>query len=110
LGASAHSYNGVSRQWNKKTLVDYRASDNEIETIDEKTAYNDFIITRLRTMKGMDVNELTALFGEPRKAYCLQQAQKHIVNGRLLYENNCCLRLSRKGIFISDGIMSDLME
>jgi len=110
IGASAHSYNGVSRQWNKKTILpDYRKSGFEIETIDEKTAYNDFVITRLRTMKGMDLNELTALFGESRKTYCLQQARKYIASGRLQCEDNH-LRLTRKGIFISDGIMSDLMD
>ena len=110
IGASAHSYNGLSRQWNKKSLMpDYRSLGCEIEITDDKTAYNDFVITRLRTMKGMDLNELTSLFGESRKTYCLQQAQKHIANNLLHYEDNC-LRLKRKGIFISDGIMSDLME
>jgi len=110
IGASAHSYNGFSRQWNKKAILqDYRTSDYEIETIDEKTAYNDFIITRLRTMKGIDLNELTQLFGESRKTYCLQQSRKAIANVLLHYENNC-LRLTRKGIFVSDGIMSDLMS
>jgi oxygen-independent coproporphyrinogen-3 oxidase len=110
IGASAHSYNGFSRQWNKKTFsANYQASDNEVEILDEKTAYNDFIITRLRTMKGIDLNELTTLFGESRKTYCLRQSQKSITNGLLSYENNC-LKLTRKGIFISDSIMSDLME
>ena len=109
IGASAHSYNGISRQWNKKTLVaDYRASGYGIETIDEKTAYNDFIITRLRTMDGISLNEMVLLFGESQKTYCLQQARKYIANDWLQYENNF-LRLTRKGIFISDGIMIDLM-
>jgi oxygen-independent coproporphyrinogen-3 oxidase len=110
IGASAHSYNGFSRQWNKKTLTpDHRVLGYEIETLDKKTAYNDFVITRLRTKKGMDLNELSALFGESRKTYCLQQAQKPVVNGLLQFENNF-LRLTRKGILISDSIMSDLMS
>jgi len=110
VGASAHSYNGFSRQWNKKTLMpDYRISGCEIEILDEKTKYNDFVITRLRMMKGMDLNELVVRFGESRKMYCLQQAQKYLATGLLYCEDNC-LRLTRKGIFISDRIMSDLME
>lgn len=110
IGTSAHSYNGLSRQWNRKTpLPDYRTLGYEIETIDEKTAYNDFVITRLRTMAGIDINELTALFDESRKTYCMQQAQKSIANHYLQFEDNH-LRLTRKGIFISDSIMSDLME
>jgi len=110
IGASAHSYNGFSRQWNRRTLApDYQASKDEIELLDEKTAYNDFVITRLRTMKGMDLGELTLLFDEFRKTYCLQQAQKYIENGLLQCKDNY-LRLTRKGIFISDGIMCDLMS
>ena len=109
IGASAHSYNGFSRQWNKKSLsTDYWTLGHEIEILDEKAKYNDFVITRLRKMKGMDLNELTLLFGESRKAYCLQQARKSITNGLLLCKNNY-LRLTRKGIFVSDGIMSDLL-
>jgi len=110
VGASAHSYNGFSRRWNNKTLMpDYWISGFEVEILDEKTKYNDFIITRLRVMKGINLNELTSLFDESQKQYCLQQAQKHIANGWLQLDDNC-LRLTRKGIFISDGIMSDLME
>jgi oxygen-independent coproporphyrinogen-3 oxidase len=110
IGASAHSYNGFSRQWNKKTLLpDYWTSDCEVEILDEKTKYNDFVITRLRTMKGIDLSELAALFDESQKTYCLQQAQKPIAYGLLQCEDNY-LRLTRKGIFVSDGIMSDLME
>jgi len=109
LGAAAHSYNGFSRRWNNKTLTpDYWTSGFETETLDEKTKYNDFVITRLRVMKGMDLNELNTLFGESQKAYCLQQAQKYVANGWLKYENNG-LRLTRKGVFISDRIMRDLI-
>jgi len=109
VGASAHSYNGASRRWNKKSLMpNYWTSGYEFEILDENTKYNDFIITRLRMMKGIDLNELTVLFGESRKMYCLQQAQRHIVNGFLQIKDNY-LQLTRKGIFISDGIMCDLM-
>jgi len=109
VGASAHSYNGTSRQWNKKTLSpDYWTSGCEIETLDEKMKYNDFVITRLRRLIGIDINELIFLFGESKKKYCLQQAEKYIADKQLCYIDNC-LRLTRKGIFISDGIIRDLM-
>ena len=110
IGASAHSYNGYSRRWNEKTLLpNDRHSGFEIEVLDDDMKYNDFIITRLRMIKGMDLNELMLLFGESRKAYCLQQAQKYIVNGLLQHKDNY-LRLNRKGIFVSDGIMRDLID
>jgi oxygen-independent coproporphyrinogen-3 oxidase len=109
IGASAHSYNGISRQWNKKALgAAYEAQKSDREIIDEKTAYSDFIITRLRMMEGINLVELISLFGEEKKEYCLKQAQKYIRN-QLLEIKNSHLRLTRKGLFVSDGIMSDLL-
>ncbi|MDR0231313.1 MAG: radical SAM family heme chaperone HemW [Dysgonamonadaceae bacterium] len=115
IGAAAHSFNGKVRHWNIPNLDKYIQSINqgnlssEVEVIGEKEAYNDFILTRMRTMKGMDLNELELLHGKEKKAYCLQQAKKHIQNQTVLQENDF-LRLTRKGIFISDGIMSDLFS
>jgi oxygen-independent coproporphyrinogen-3 oxidase len=110
IGASAHSYNGTSRQWNKKMIGShYLKYEPEIETIDERTAYNDFIITRLRTMEGINTDELPVLFGEREKKNCLKKAEKFLAAGRLEISGNR-LRLTRKGIFVSDGIMSELMK
>jgi oxygen-independent coproporphyrinogen-3 oxidase len=109
IGASAHSYNGISRQWNPKISgASYLEYPPEVEIPDACMAYNDFIITRLRTMKGICPEELRSLFGEEKEKYCLQQVQKHLRNGLLEIRNNR-LALTRKGIFLSDGIMCDLM-
>jgi oxygen-independent coproporphyrinogen-3 oxidase len=108
IGASAHSYNGCGRRWNKKLPgAQYALNAWEEEMLDDRTAYNDFIITRLRTMEGIDADELSRLFGESQKSYCLRQAQKHIRNQTLELTDNR-LYLTRKGLFISDAIMSDL--
>ncbi|GHT42695.1 coproporphyrinogen III oxidase [Bacteroidia bacterium] len=110
IGASAHSYNGVSRQWNATVHgARYTVHEPEVEFLDEKAVFNDFIITRLRTMKGISLDELQVLFGEEKKAYCLKQAQKFLSNQLLEIVDNY-LRLTRKGIFVSDGIMSELMS
>jgi oxygen-independent coproporphyrinogen-3 oxidase len=123
VGASAHSYNGVSRQWNVASVSQYIQFVNDIrlpekkgcqvfsgfETIDEKTAYNEFILTRLRMMKGIDFFELLSLFGKVNCDYCLRQSQKYIENQCLEWKDNH-LRLIRKGIFVSDGIIAALMR
>lgn len=109
LGIAAHSYNGLSRQWNTPgasgSMVDYQP---ETEWLDEKMQYNDFILTRLRTKEGVDLNELASLFGDDRLRYCLGQAERHIRNKQLLSDGSR-LHLSAGGIFVSDGIMSDLI-
>jgi oxygen-independent coproporphyrinogen-3 oxidase len=109
VGASAHSYNGLSRQWNVASIPKYIESQSpeSFEIIDEKTAYNDFILTRLRTKEGIDFTELSSFFGKEKKDYCFRQAQKYIDTQHLEQTNNR-LSLNKKGIFISDRIMSDL--
>ncbi|MDR2086664.1 MAG: radical SAM family heme chaperone HemW, partial [Dysgonamonadaceae bacterium] len=108
IGASAHSYDGFSRQWNKKSPgADYLTFRSEREIIDAKTAYNDFIITRLRRKEGFELPELASLFGEEKEAYCLKQAQQYIENESLKITDGR-LQLTQKGILTSDGIMSAL--
>jgi len=121
IGASAHSYNGRSRQWNVSSISKYielvmhpEFSEKQLqnpesfEIIDEKTAYNEFILTRLRTKEGIELSELNFLFGEDRKIHCLRQAQIHLDNHCLELSDDR-LSLTKKGIFISDGIMGDLL-
>lgn len=113
-GPSAHSYNGTSRQWNIASLDEYikgmleEKPTFEIEELDLYTRYNDFIITRIRTEWGMPIHQLQSEFGEKLYQYCLRMAKPHLEQGTLEIANGT-LRLTRKGIFISDGIMSDML-
>ena len=62
LGPSAHSFNGYSRQWNMRDLKGYIKSVNhgksffESEELDTKTRFNEYIMTSLRTMWGIDLD------------------------------------------------------
>lgn len=113
-GPSAHSYNGISRQWNIASLDTYLNGITrnepiyEIEELDVYTRYNDFIITRLRTCWGVPLFQLHLTYGEELFNYCLRMAKPHLERGTLTKENDI-LRLTTKGIFISDNIMSDLL-
>ena len=113
-GAAAHSYDGLSRQWNVSSLEQYikgiqtNSPIFEKEELDLYTRYNDYIITRVRTRWGISLSELKNLFGEELYAYCQKLATPHIHQGTLIQEDDT-LRLSKDGIFISDGIMSDLL-
>jgi oxygen-independent coproporphyrinogen-3 oxidase len=76
----------------------------EDERIDENTRYNDAITVALRTKDGLDLDKLS----EKHKQYCLANAQKFINDGLLCYDQHR-LRLTRKGLFVSDMIMSELI-
>lgn len=113
-GPSAHSYDGISRQWNIASLDKYIAgitNDSpafEIEELDLYTRYNDFVITSIRTEWGMPLSRLRNEFGEKLYTYCLRMANPHLKQETLEIKENT-LKLTRKGIFISDGIMSDML-
>lgn len=113
-GPSAHSYNGESRQWNVSSLPAYirgiesGSPEIEVEELDINTRYNDFIITGLRTMWGVNLTEIQGQFGNDKLIYCQKQATPYLKQG-LLIEKGETLTLSRNGIFISDSIMSDLL-
>lgn len=80
----------------------------EEEKLNRYTRYNDRIITSIRTTWGLSLSKLRSDFGEILYHYCLQNACPHIEHGMLEIKKDT-LRLTRQGIFISDGIMSDLL-
>ena len=114
-GPSAHSFDGDSREWNVASLNQYLSSieqgqrQHETEQLNTQTRYNEYIITGLRTMWGISTEELKKKFGDRLWKYCLEQASSYLGNGKLELHNDR-LKLTREGIFISDGIMSDLLE
>ena len=113
-GPSAHSFNGSYRQWNIASLDNYLKGiasgkpNYEIEELDLYTRYNDFVITSIRTCWGMSLSRLRSEYGEELYRYCLRMAKSHLEQGVLEIEKDT-LRLTQEGIFISDGIMSDLL-
>jgi oxygen-independent coproporphyrinogen-3 oxidase len=110
LGAAAHSYDGKSRSWNVADIREYIAAIErgerpaEWETTDEDTHYNDRITVALRTSDGLDLNTLS----ERHRQYCLKEAKRFIDDG-LLRQEGSRLVLTRKGLFVSDMVMAELM-
>ena len=108
IGAAAHSYNLTSRQWNVSDVKLYIKSNNIIEDcelLDNTEQYNDLITTALRTREGIDIDSLS----ETDKLFLTKAANKSIEQGNLTIENNH-LHLTRKGLFISDAVMVELIR
>lgn len=114
IGPSAHSFDGGSRQWNVSSLPAYikgmetGVPEVTVEGLDSNARYNEFVITGLRTMWGISLFTLEERFGSRLHAYCCRQAEKYLNEGLLQREGDR-LKLTRAGIFVSDGIMSDLL-
>ncbi len=114
IGAGAHSYNGSCRQWNVSNNDDYikgitsQSPIYEVENIDKHTAYNEYIMTGLRTMWGCDLEKLNKYFGEEMLQFCISCATPYVNSGQIIVENDI-MTIAKDAIFISDQIMSDLM-
>lgn len=67
IGPSAHSYDGEGRQWNVANNAKYIQSLNsglipaEKEILSEADRLNEYIMTSLRTMWGLDLDKLNAI-------------------------------------------------
>jgi oxygen-independent coproporphyrinogen-3 oxidase len=114
LGPSAHSFNGYSRQWNIRDVKKYIKAVNsgsvffEKEELDKKTRFNEYIMTSLRTMWGIDLDYVENIFNKEGYDYIINIAGKLIDYGMLKRENKTLI-LTNQGKMISDNIISELM-
>ena len=114
LGPSAHSFNGYSRQWNIRDLKDYIKSVNagksffEREELDIKTRFNEYIMTSLRTMWGIDLEYVEGMFEKEGYDYVVNLAGKFRNYGLMKLEKKS-LVLTNQGKLISDNIISEFM-
>ena len=116
LGAAAHSYDIRSRSWNIADINAYIEGIErgerlfEEELLDDDTRYNDAVTVGLRTYEGIDLNTLPKKYRD----YCIKNARRYLDDGLLELSvvgdsNAPTLHLTRRGLFVSDMVMSDLM-
>jgi len=114
LGPSAHSFNGYSRQWNVSDLKGYIKSVNsgklhfQSEELDSKTRFNEYIMTSLRTMWGLDLDYIEKTFEKEGYDYVVNMSGKYKEYG-LMNLDKKNLVLTNQGKMISDNIISDFM-
>ena len=110
IGAAAHSYDGKTRSWNVADIRQYIAGMKqgkrvfEEEAIDADTHYNDQVTVALRTREGLDLSGLS----EEHRTYAIKNARRFINDGLLELTDNR-LHLTRRGLFVSDMIMAELV-
>lgn len=110
LGASAHSFDGISRQWNVKNNSLYIKALNENlnfferEELSVQNRYNEYVLTRLRTIWGCDIKEIEKLFGKTVREHFV----KAVSNEKEIQEKNGIYFLTELGKLRADGIAADL--
>jgi oxygen-independent coproporphyrinogen-3 oxidase len=116
LGPSAHSFNGSSRQWNIANNALYIQSieqgnlNYEKEALTATQQLNEWIMTGLRTIEGIDLKEKKWQLADDRiKTKILATAEKWQNSKHIIIDQDC-IRLTDQGKFLADGIAADLFQ
>lgn len=116
LGAGAHSYDGHNlRSYNcedvRRYVEDIRKGILPVTTehLSPDDLYNECVMLRLRTRDGLRLDAIESEFGTERVHYLLRMAESHLHWGKLQITADKTLCLTRRGLFVSDDIISDLM-
>lgn len=113
IGPSAHSFDGTHRSWNIANnplyIKEIEAGNLplEIEDLSQSDRYNEYIMTGLRTIWGVDIDRVKQEFGETYFKYLMHESQRFIADDLMVLTDGI-LTITDKGKFLSDGIASDL--
>ena len=113
IGPSAHSFNGESRQWNVANNAKYLADLNlnkipfEKEFLSKNDKFNEYLMTSLRTMWGLDLDKISADFGADYKNYVLNNSHEFLEKEQLII-NKQNIKLSAAGKFFADALAAEL--
>jgi len=114
LGPSAHSFDRRSRQWNVSDVKKYIRSVNNGEVpfvreeLDRLTIFNEYVMTSLRTMWGIDLTHVEEFYDKELHDYLVNLSGKYIRYGLMKREKNT-LALTDQGKMISDNIIAELL-
>ena len=113
FGPGAHSYDGARRRRsNDADLAAYLAAPgrppHSVEVLTDDERCDERVFTALRTRDGLDMERLASDFGRSHADRVAAAARRYVADG-LLRLDGACLALTRRGVFLSDMIMADLM-
>ena len=113
IGPSAHSFDGKIRSWNISNNSQYvkHIGNNRLfyqnEHLSKIDQYNEYVMTGLRTIWGISLDQLEKKFGQKYSNHLLEKSKKFIDLNMLEISDNIVFS-TRKGKFLSDGIASEL--
>jgi oxygen-independent coproporphyrinogen-3 oxidase len=113
LGPSAHSFNGVSRQWNIANISQYIESLQHQnipftrEILSKQQKYNEYVMTSLRTIRGTDANYILQEFGNDLYDHFLKEVAVFL-NDKKINRTVSTFTLTREGKLFADRITASL--
>ncbi|HLF64772.1 MAG TPA: radical SAM family heme chaperone HemW [Saprospiraceae bacterium] len=112
IGPSAHSFNGREREWNianNALYINGIAKGNArqgIETLTEKELYNEYMMTGLRTVEGVEIVKLSR-YALHFQEHFMESVIPYLTQGKVRFTGGSWI-LTRTGKFLADRIASEL--
>lgn len=113
IGPSAHSYNGFRRSWNVsnntlfcQSLLEEIGNHVSGETIDETMAYNEYMLTSLRTSQGASFTDIGRLFGTEKLTHTRNILQALAPGGNLILTDSG-FSIKEHAWLVSDSLISE---
>ena len=113
FGPSAHSFSGTKRSWNIADNLKYIQSieagilPREEETLREIDQLNEYIMTSLRSIKGMQKGVIETRWGMDKLQIISKEIEQFIRSGKIMATEKAWV-LTGEGRFFADGIASSL--
>lgn len=114
FGPSAHSFDGTSRQWNVsnnnlyiKHVSEKKDAYFEKEILSEKERFNEYVLTSMRTIWGIDKEYLKINFNSDNVKSFMNQVEVHIKQESVVMKGSI-YTLTEKGKLLADKIASEL--
>lgn len=79
----------------------------EQESLTWRDVHNEIVMTSLRCVEGVDLDDIRERFGEEYVERIKSLSARYVDEGLVVLEKDR-LRLTRRGVFLSDGIEADL--
>jgi len=113
IGPSAHSFNGESRQWNISNnskyidSIELKKVPAETEFLSTENKINEYIMTSLRTSKGMNLQLIALKFGSDYSNE-IHNSLETFIEKEWVTINEQMVALTREGKLFADHIASEL--
>lgn len=113
IGPAAHSFDGENRYWNIANLHTYIKGVNgggeyiEMEKLSPADKYNEYLLTKLRTIEGVSLNDIRE--GFPDFLNHFESQCKSLIKKQWLKRDKDTFVLTDEGQFLCDHITAELM-
>lgn len=114
FGASAHSYDLNSRQWNVSDVEVYieamqnRTKAYKFEKISDNMRFNEYVMVSLRTIWGVNLESMKSAFGSSAAGQFIKNASRFLDAGNIICRNGI-YTIPEGSWFVSDYIIRSLL-